>query len=200
MDIRDRIRSRIRDTVDTNEIREKVEDAVKAAKNAVDKDEIEAEIEDAVRASLKNITIRGVDERTYDEFSKTIRLASLSMGEAVTKMMQDVMKDFDDVFPELSAKNLKFLVKKDRIKVSSFGTISISRKDLVDADKRVRFRHIDELVFEDDVTSDLFSTYVDSISHCETVRVPSVLPKLLIYSKISHANNIEIYEVSDEEQ
>jgi hypothetical protein len=71
MDIRDRIRSRIRDTVDTNEIREKVEDAVKAAKNAVDKDEIEAEIEDAVRASLKNITIRGVDERTYDEFSKT---------------------------------------------------------------------------------------------------------------------------------
>lgn len=174
--------------------------AVKAAKNAVDKDEIEAEIEDAVRASLKNVTTQGVDERTYDEFSKTIRLASLSMGKATTKMMQDVMKDFDDVFPELSVKNLKFLVKKDRIRVGNYRTISISKKDLVDADNRVRFRHIDELVLEDYVTFDLFSTYVDSISYCETVRVPSILPKLLIYSKISHANNIERYEVSDEER
>jgi hypothetical protein len=200
MDFRDRIRSRIRESVDKDEIEAEIEDAVTAAKDAVDKDDIREKVEDAVRASLKNITIRGVDERTYDEFSQTIRLASLSMGKAITKMMQDVMKDFDDVFPELSAKNLKFLVKKDRIRVGNYRTISISKKDLLDADKRVRFRHIDELVFEDDVTSDLFSTYVDSISHCETVRVPSILPKLLIYSKISHANNIEIYEVSDKEQ
>lgn len=205
MDIRDRIRSRIREAVDKDDIEAEIEDAVKASKNAVDKDEIREKVEDAVerarvRASLKNITIRGVDERTYDEFSKTIQLSGLSMGEAITKMMQDVMKDFDDVFPELSAKNLKFLVKKDRIRVSSYRTMSISKKDLVDADKRVRFRHIDELVFEDDVTSDLFAIYVDSISHCETVRVPSVLPKLLIYSKISHANNIEIYDVESEEQ
>lgn len=200
MDFRDRIRSRIRESVDKDEIEAEIEDAVTAAKDAVDKDDIREKVEDAVRASLKNITIRGVDERTYDEFSQTIRLASLSMGKAITKMMQDVMKDFDDVFPELSAKNLKFLVKKDRIRVDNYRTISISKKDLMDADKRVRFRHIDELVFEDDVTSDLFSTYVDNISHCETVRVPSILPKLLIYSKISHANNIEIYEVSDKEQ
>ena len=200
MDFRDRIRSRIRESVDKDEIEAEIEDAVTAAKDAVDKDDIREKVEDAMRASLKNITIRGVDERTYDEFSQTIRLASLSMGKAITKMMQDVMKDFDDVFPELSAKNLKFLVKKDRIRVDNYRTISISKKDLMDADKRVRFRHIDELVFEDDVTSDLFSTYVDNISHCETVRVPSILPKLLIYSKISHANNIEIYEVSDKEQ
>jgi hypothetical protein len=191
MDIRDRIRSRVRDAIDKDAIRTEVEDAVRSSRS---------EIEDAVRSSLKNITIRGVDERTYDEFSQVIKLASLTMGEAITKMMQDVMKDFDDVFPELSAKNLKFMVKKDRIRVSNYRSISISKKDLVDADKRVRFRHIDELVFKEDVTSDLFSTYVDSISHCETVRVPSVLPKLLIYAKISHVNNIDIYEVRDEEQ
>ena len=185
MDIEDRIRSRIKKMVDRDEIRENVEDAVERAR---------------VKSSLKNITIRGVDERTYDEFSQTIRLASLTMGEIITKMMQDVVKDFDDVFPKLSAKTLKFLVKKDQIKVSNYRTISISKKDLVDADKRVRFRHVDELVFEDDVTSDLFSSYVDSISHCETVRVLSVLPKLLIYSKISHANNIEIYEVNSGKQ
>jgi hypothetical protein len=180
MDIRDRIRSRGRDSID--------------------KDAIKSEIKDAVRSSLKNITIRGVDERTYDEFSQVIKLASLTMGEAITKMMQDVMKDFDDVFPELSAKNLKYMVKKDRITVSNYRSMKISKKDLVDADKRVRFRHIDELVFEEDVTSDLFSTYLDSISHCETVRVPSILPKLLIYAKISHVNNIDIYEMSGEKQ
>jgi hypothetical protein len=152
------------------------------------------------RPTLKSVTIRGVDGGTYDEFSSVVQMAGLTMGEAITKMMGDVMRDFDEVFPDLSAASLKLMAKKDRIKVQHHRKMSISRADLEEADRSVKFLHIDELTFEEDVTKEVFNTYVRGVEHCQNVRVPSILPKLLIYSKISFTSNIEIYQVGSELQ
>lgn len=155
---------------------------------------------DEERPVLKNVTIRGVDGTIYNEFSRVIQTSSLTMGEALTKMMGDVMSDFDEVFPDLSAASLRFMMKKDRIEVEHYRHLSVTRKDLEEADRSVEFANIDELTFEEDVSEDAFTTYVRGIEHCETVRAPSTLPKLLVYSKISHTNNIEFYEVDGEQQ
>ncbi len=152
------------------------------------------------RPTLKSVTIRGVNGGTYDEFSQVIQMAGLTMGEAITKMMGDVMRDFDEVFPDLSAASLKLMAKKDRIRVQHYGRMSISRRDLEEADRSVKFEHIDELTFEEDVTTDVFTTYVRGVEHCQLVRVPSVLPKLVIYSKITHTTDVEIYPVGSEQQ
>ena len=152
------------------------------------------------RPTLKSVTIRGVDGGTYDEFSSVVQMAGLTMGEAVTKMMADVMRDFDEVFPDLSAASLKLMAKKDKIKVKHHRKLSISKTDLEEADRSVKFQHIDELTFEEDVTKEVFNTYVRGVEHCQNVRVPSILPKLLIYSKIGFTSNIEIYQVGSEQQ
>jgi len=148
---------------------------------------------DEERPTLKTVTIRGVDGRIYDEFSQVIQMSGLTIGEAITKMMRDVSKDFDEVFPQLSAKNLKYIITKDRIQVQHYDTLSISLKDLEEADKSISFMHINQLTFEEDITLDAFETYIKNIQHCKQVRIPAILPKLLIYSKISYCGNIEVY-------
>jgi hypothetical protein len=155
---------------------------------------------DEERPTLKSVTIRGVDGRTYDEFSRVIQMAGITMGEAITKMMGDVMRDFDETFPELSAESFRLMTKKDKISVQNYRKLTVSRKDLEDANRRVKFRHIEELTFEKDVDEEAFNTYVRSIEHCGAVRVPSVLPKLLIYAKIGHTDDILIYDVEGERQ
>ncbi|MBC8498424.1 hypothetical protein ISS40_10945 [Candidatus Bathyarchaeota archaeon] len=155
--------------------------------------------QDEVTPTLKSVTIRGVDGGVYDEFSKVIQMAGLTMGEAITKMMGDVKRDFDETFPDLSAESFRLMVKKDRINVQHHERLSISRKDLEDANRGIRFQHIRDLTFEADVTEEVFNTYVRSIQHCGTVRVPSVLPKLQIYAKITFTDSIEIYVVEDEQ-
>jgi len=143
--------------------------------------------------SIKNVTIRGVDGQIYDEFSQVIQSSGMTMGDALSKMMRDVSRDFDEVFPKLSATNLKYMMKKDKISVEHFDNLSVSLKDLEETDKRVRFQHIRCLTIEEDITIEAFETYIARIEHCGIVRIPEVLPKLLIYSKISHSDQIEIY-------
>lgn len=143
--------------------------------------------------SIKTVTIRGVDGRIYDEFSRVIQSSGMTMGEAVSKMMRDVSRDFDEVFPMLSSKSFKYMVKKDKIVLEHFDELTVGLKDFEEADKRVQFQHIRCLTLESDVNAEAFETYIDEIEHCDVVRVPSVLPKLLIYSKISHCNEVEIY-------
>ena len=151
------------------------------------------------RPTLKSVTIRGVDGGVYDEFSQVVQMAGLTMGEAVTKMMGDVMRDFDETFPDLSAESFRMMVKKDKIAVQHHERLSVSRKDLEDANRGIVFQHIRSLTFEADVTEEVFNTYVRNIQHCGTVRVPSVLPKLQIYAKIAFTDDIEIYEAEAEQ-
>ena len=153
--------------------------------------------QEETRPTLKSVTIRGVNGGVYDEFSQVVQMAGLTMGEAVTKMMGDVMRDFDEVFPDLSAESFRLMVKKDKIAVQHHEGLSVSKRDLEDANRAIVFQHIRSLTFEADVTEEAFNTYVTKIQHCDTVRVPSVLPKLQIYAKIAFTDNIEIYDVEE---
>ena len=52
------------------------------------------------KVTLKNVTIRGIETEIYDEFSHSMKILGMNIGDAITKMMHDVLEDFDDEFPD----------------------------------------------------------------------------------------------------
>jgi len=153
------------------------------------------------RTKLKNVTIRGIDSDTYEEFSHKIKNIQMNIGEAVTRMMQQITSDMDESQGELPGLSARRTFKKFRLPrgdISHHDHLSIGKQDLEDANARFSFSHIGELMFEPDVTRKVFRKYVRNISHCDKVKVPSVLPKLMIYAKINFCDRIEVYEVEKE--
>ena len=93
--------------------------------------------ENDIQEDVKNITIRGVDLEAYNEFSNKLKDFNMNVGDAFNRIIGDVMNDFDEVFPDLSADSLRSELKKKSINIAGHGTLSISRKDLEEADKRI---------------------------------------------------------------
>ena len=141
----------------------------------------------------KSITIRGIDTEVYDDFSTKIKTVGLNIGDAVSKMMTDVLTDFDENFPEISAKGLRRKVAS--ISITHHRSLSISAADLTEDDMGYSFSHIDNLTFEPDVTKEIFLKHVKSVSHCKTVKVSMILPKLRLLSLFSFVPDLQFYDV-----
>ncbi|UCG02903.1 MAG: hypothetical protein JSW11_02725 [Candidatus Heimdallarchaeota archaeon] len=154
------------------------------------------------KSKLKNVTIRGIDSEIYDQFSHKIRSLRMNLGEAITKMMNDILVDLNDSLDHLPALRARTTFDKyalDRLSINHYDRLKIGRADLEEANAKITFTHIDRLTFLPDVTQEVFSRYVRSVSHCGTVRMPSIFPKLIAYSKLQFCDRIEIYDVKDEE-
>ncbi len=153
------------------------------------------------KTKLKNVTIRGIDTDTYDHFSRKIRNLDMNLGDAISKMMSDIVRDLDetiDHLPGLRARTTFNNFKLERVSISHYGRLEVGRADLEEANARIAFSHIDRLTFLPDVTRDVFDRYVRNVSHCDTVRMPSIFPKLILYSKVDFCEKIEIYDVEGE--
>lgn len=150
---------------------------------------------------LKNITIRGIDSSIYDDFSHSMKMLNMNIGDAVTKMMRDVMEDLDETFinMDISSKlsSKKLFGRLERAKISHHRYLEISGEDLIDANAQLSFNHIDELKILPDVTREVFTKYIRSINHCKKVMIPNILPKLLLLSKINFCDQIEVYSAEN---
>ena len=144
---------------------------------------------------VKNISIRGVNSDVYEQFSNKIKVHEMTIGDAISKMMGDVVADFDETFPEISAASLRAIAGLRKGSIQHQGRVSVSKKDLVDADMRFYFQHIKVLEFEDDVDLETFEKYVGGIQHVTSVRIPAILPKLKLLAYIQFCKEIEVYEV-----
>lgn len=146
------------------------------------------------RRGPKNVTIRGIDADTYDDFSQNMKILGMTMGEAISKMMKDVLADFDGTFPAISAKTFRKAARLPKLSIVDHDHISIQAQDLAESESRIVFHDIKFLEFEPNVTRELFLRHVSHISDCKLVRLPAILPKLLVLSKIRDCSEIEIYE------
>ncbi|MFW9915470.1 MAG: hypothetical protein ACFFGZ_07640 [Candidatus Thorarchaeota archaeon] len=144
---------------------------------------------------VKNVTIRGIEAEIYNEFSQQMKIFGMTMGDAITKMMSDVLKDFDETFPDLSAKSLRTRARLPKAVISHHDELTVGAKDLIDANARVTFSHMGLLEIGPDVTRELFLRHIARITHSDTVRIPAVLPKLVVYSRVQFCDTIEIYDV-----
>ncbi len=154
------------------------------------------------KSKLKNVTIRGIDSEVYDQFSHKIRNLRMNLGEAITKMMTDILVDLNDSLdhlPALRARTTFDNYALDRLSINHYDRLKISRADLEEANAKIAFAHIDRLTFLPDVTQEVFSRYVRSVNHCGIVRMPSIFPKLIAYSKLQFCDRIELYDAKDQD-
>lgn len=149
------------------------------------------------KRTLKNVTIRGIDASVYQAFSQKVQSFDMTIGDAITQLMTDVVKDFDDIFPTLFHQDYRNF-KLGKARISHHRELTIGKSDLVDASAYFGFEHIDHLTLDPSVDLTTLLRYIRYINHCSTVYVPSHLPKLLVYSKVNFCDNIEFYDVKDE--
>ncbi|MFX1508529.1 MAG: hypothetical protein ACFFDC_20805 [Promethearchaeota archaeon] len=155
------------------------------------------------KSKLKNVTIRGIDSDIYDQFSHKIRNLRMNLGDAISKMMKDIIVDLDESLEDLPALRVRTTFNNfalERLSINHYDRLKIGRSDLEEANAKVSFAHIDKLTFLPDVTREVFTRYIASVSHCGTVRMPSIFPKLIMYSKLQFCDRIEVYNVEDEDQ
>lgn len=142
-------------------------------------------------SETKNITIRGVDLQIYDEFTSKLRDYNMNIGEAFNKMIDDVLKNFDQVFNNSS--NYDFYEQQrrlPRLSIEGHQDLSISAQDLIDTKSRVSFRDIDILKFESSVTKEIFLKHVKEIRRCTNVYFNINFPKLIALAYASDCDNI----------
>lgn len=142
----------------------------------------------------KTISIRGVNSDIYEQFSNKIKMMEMNLGEALSKLMEDVINTFDDEFPDLSASALK-LSALGKLSISHHRDIRVTKEDLVGAERAVAFEHCRNLEFAPDVDKDTFLSYVKSISHSRGVRIPNMASKLVLLSRIQFCEDVEFYEI-----
>jgi len=94
----------------------------------------------------------------------------------------------------LSAKGTFGKLALEKAIITHHDSLSLSKHDLEEANTVFYFQHIDQLIIEPDVDLETFQTYIHSIQHCSQVKIPNILPKLLLLSKIRFCEEIEIYE------
>ncbi|MFX0170285.1 MAG: hypothetical protein ACFE9L_00030 [Candidatus Hodarchaeota archaeon] len=164
--------------------------------------EEESNNKDEDSLKLKNVTIRGIDSEIYDEFSHSMKMLNMTIGDAVTKMMRDIIDDLDESFSDLripsKLSSKKLFGRLEKAAINHHRRLIITGKDLREANAALSFSHINELIIASDVTRELFYQYIRHISHCRTVRVPDILPKLLLLSRIKFCRNVEIYSTKND--
>jgi hypothetical protein len=145
--------------------------------------------------NLKNVTIRGIDSEIYEEFSSSIKSLNMNIGDAITRMMADILEDFDGTFPKLSSKRSLGKFKLNKIKIMHHDFLSINKADLVEGGVKIYFMHIQKLRIGPDVDLETFNRYIGAIQHCDIVEIPNILPKVILLSKTPFCDRVRVYSV-----
>ena len=114
--------------------------------------------------AVTDVTIRGLDDKVYGEFSAEARRQNKSIGDLATEAMRDYLRRLS-------------LPQSGHI-VSRIDALRVARRDLEEVGTPVSFDNIGLLAFEDDVDYDAFEKFVAGISACSIVELPKHIPKL----------------------
>ena len=144
---------------------------------------------------LKSISIRGVNADVYEKFVSKTKVLNMNVGSAISKLMKEVINSVEDGFPHISAKSLRPLNRKP-LSIIGHEELTITKQDLVEAKNQINLINIKKLSFAPDVDRETFQHYVFKIISCQNIRIPNMLPKLVLLAKLQTCKNIEIYEVN----
>lgn len=122
-----------------------------------------------------DITVRGIDAKTYDSFSAFARKTNTPIG----KLLSDMLGDF---LEEQENPNFYY--------IQHMGELKVTKDDLKSTDKQYVFRQIMILTFEEGVTWELFSKSVAKIRNVNRLFVPQNLPKLQVLSRCGNIGEI----------
>lgn len=140
----------------------------------------------------KSITIRGVDLELYENFTTKLKEYNMNVGEAFSQMMDDILKNFDEIFNESTAHDYVEQQRRlPRLTIESHQELAISAKDLIDTKSKVSFREITSLKFDESVTKEIFLKYVRDIRRCGLVQFGKEFPRLIALAYSEDCDNVE---------
>ncbi|HUT82841.1 MAG TPA: hypothetical protein VMZ29_16715 [Candidatus Bathyarchaeia archaeon] len=128
--------------------------------------------------SLKDITIRNVSSKIYDEFISLAKSEGITTGEMVSKYLADILPfiEVHDVIQHLEDR--EFLVVRHE------DDLTITNEDLeILGERCVIFYKITKLTFSNTIKEDLFLKNVLKIIKCQEVNLPINIPKLIALSR-----------------
>ena len=139
-----------------------------------------------------NLLLSDIDENLFNDFQSLSDKVGLPPGEILSHLMREALHSPD---ASSSAKDLSSLINHGLpdFTVSGQDSLVVSGDDLVKSNFRMAFKHIDTLEFVN-ISPDMFQKFVSKITNCQLVRLPSSIPKLLVYSKLRNCDNILFYE------
>lgn len=147
--------------------------------------------------SKKIITIRSIDTEIYKKFAEKIKTLNINMGEAMTKMMIGVLENTNQELGESASISLREDMQS--ISVTEQSKLVISKKDLLELENSFFFTNIQYLKFDSDIDSETFMKKVIAIRACQRVIIPNFLPRLKLLSKIKYCQNVEFYDVAEDD-
>jgi len=136
---------------------------------------------------LKDITIRNVSAKLYDEFISKAKTEGKTTGEYFSLILSH-FNHFDiirSIMTEFQDKEILIVKNEEKL--------SINKEDLVVmGDRGVVFYNIGSLIFSNDIDQELFLKTILKIVECNGVVLPIKIPKLIVLSRVLHCNQINI--------
>ncbi len=135
-------------------------------------------------------SIRGIDEKLYEQIALIARETGRTVGEVINEAMK--------VFVNITSKTVElgkgFVegVKEGAepvIKVAGVGELTVTEKDLREVEGRVDFANIQVLKFEG-VPYELFEEKVRSVTNVREVIIPKEYPKLKVLRKFVSVDKV----------
>jgi hypothetical protein len=142
----------------------------------------------------KIYTIRGIDPKTYEAFTKLAKELNINLGKLVSEAMRLTLA----ITETTGKKSIKKLLEltgnitrgfqeepndENLTIVTGIKEMEVTRKDLETVEKPIVFLNMRRLEFADDVTWELLDEKVKQIKLVETLVVPEHIPKLKIAGK-----------------
>jgi len=155
------------------------------------------------RKKTKTISIRGLDNEIYRQLTIAAKEMGKTIGEVTNeaiKLYLTLIKGSESIARKLSTtigtitKAFKEGLKETEIDiVRGLDELTISRKDLVSYGKPIAFMFIGKLKFDEDVDTNIFMKYVDSIISCNEVCIPKTLSKIIVGRRCRFVKKITVY-------
>jgi hypothetical protein len=123
---------------------------------------------------MTNVTIRGIDDSTYLQFSAEATLRGMSIGDLTTKAMQSFLDQN----------------KGPVYRIWNMENLTITRNDLESIDGSVVICNIEHLEFEPDVDWPLIQSRIQSIENVETMVIPKGVSKFQILTRVKNVDTI----------
>ncbi len=136
------------------------------------------------------ITIRGISMPVYERALRLARELGITIGELVNEALKRYITTLEAIHRAIES-HLENLAKTgDVVIVSNIDYLKVQRKDLEAVPRKIVFKDIKELEFDEDITEDLFNEKVYEIVRVDKVIVPKTLSTLLVASKCKIVHKI----------
>jgi hypothetical protein len=146
---------------------------------------------DRIAVRLQNLSPRFVSD--LQEMSSTLEISKgYLMNELISfvneKLNGNNLKDL----PKVTAKEFLQYMNLDlpSASINHRKKLKVLDKDFEEVECRFSFNHIRELDLSD-ISLQSFHRYVKSVNHCKHVIISNNLPKLIVYAKLNHCDEIQ---------